>query len=119
MENPENLPPNMMQQPYFMKKDSSNALISLIAGILGWTFLPILGAICAVIFGHLAKSEIRKSNGMLTGDGMATAGLVLGYVWIGLIALAICLVIVALILFAPSWESMIEQMGPAMDYSPF
>ena len=36
-------------------------------------------AIAAIILGHMSRSEIRKSNGRLKGDGMATAGLVMGY----------------------------------------
>ena len=48
-------------------------------GILGWTLIPIVGAIIAVITGHIAKKDIRQSNGLLGGDGIATAGLILGY----------------------------------------
>ncbi len=58
---------------------STMAIISLIAGILGWTVIPLIGSIVAVITGHMAKKEIRESNGTLTGDGLATFGLVLGY----------------------------------------
>jgi hypothetical protein len=32
-----------------------------------------------VITGHMAQSEIKKSGGMITGKGMATAGLIMGY----------------------------------------
>ena len=59
--------------------NSTLAIASLILGILGWTFLPIVAAVIAVITGHLAKNEIKKSAGRLAGTGMATAGLVLGY----------------------------------------
>ena len=77
---------------------SGLALASLITGILAWLGLPVLGAIAAVITGHLAKQEIRESRGALTGDGLATAGLVLGYIQLGLIGLAIiALIILALI----------------------
>ena len=48
-------------------------------GILGWIFLPVVGGIIAIITGHLAKKEIRQSEGLLGGDGLATAGLMLGY----------------------------------------
>jgi Domain of unknown function (DUF4190) len=33
-----------------------------------------------VIFGHIARSKIRKSGGALGGKGIATAGLILGYI---------------------------------------
>jgi len=58
---------------------SSLSITSLIMGIVGWVLIPIVGGIIAVITGHMAKKEIRESNGLLSGDGLATAGLVLGY----------------------------------------
>ena len=67
-------------------QNSSTAIISLIAGILGLTLLPLIGSIVAIITGMMAKKEIRtaQNNGTLIGgDGMATAGLVLG--WVGLV----------------------------------
>ena len=41
----------------------------------------------------MAKGEIRNSGGTLSGDGLATAGLVLGYIGIGLTVLGICALI--------------------------
>jgi hypothetical protein len=73
------------------------AIISLIGGITGWTILPFLGSLAAVIFGHIAKSEIKKSGGMVTGNGMATAGLIMGYLSI---ALGICLACIWVLVFA-------------------
>ena len=75
---------------------STNAIISLIAGIAGWTILPILGAIVAIICGHIAKNEIRKSGGALGGNGMATAGLVMGYIMVGLFA-CICIAVAVML----------------------
>jgi hypothetical protein len=74
------------------KPNSNMALASLILGILGWTMLPPFGSIGAIITGHMAKNEIKSSMGELGGDGMATAGLVLGYANIA-IGLCICLVV--------------------------
>jgi len=72
--------------------NSTLAVASMILGILGWTFLPLLGAIIAVITGHMAKNEIKNSRGQLSGDGMATAGLLLGYTNL-ILGLCICLVV--------------------------
>jgi hypothetical protein len=78
-------------QPVGPATTSSKAVISLIFGILFFLFpLPIV----AVIFGHLALSEIRKSGGRLTGQGMATAGLILGY--IGSASIPIILIVAAI-----------------------
>jgi len=80
-------------QPYQTppaKPNSNMALASLVLGILGWTIAPGLASIAAIITGHLAKKEIRESNGELSGDGMATAGLIMGYASI-VIVLCVCL----------------------------
>lgn len=68
------------------------AIVSLIAGVLGWTLLPVLGSIAAVITGHMARAEIRRANGAIDGDGLAVTGLVLGY-------LAIAMGVVAVLAF--------------------
>lgn len=87
--------PNLVPAPApMLKKDSTLAIISLVSGLLGWTVLPVVGAIAAIVTGHLAKKEIRESNNALSGDGMALAGLILGYVQIGILVLGIlCLLV--------------------------
>lgn len=80
---------------YSSPQNSTLAIISLVAGILGFTFLPGLGSIAAIITGHMAKSEINKSAGTIGGGGMATAGLIMGY---ASIALWLCVCIIAFVL---------------------
>lgn len=82
--------PQYEGQPY-MIPNSNMAVISLIAGILGLTMFPILGSIVALILGYMAKKEIRDSAGHMTGDGMATAGLVLGWIGVGLTVFGLCI----------------------------
>lgn len=65
------------------------AVASLVLGILGLILIGPLGSIPAVICGHIAKSRIKKNPDMLTGDGMALAGLILGYVQIGFMVIMI------------------------------
>jgi hypothetical protein len=72
------------------QQNSTTAIISLVAGILGLTVFPGIGSIIAVITGHMAKGEIRRSGGTLGGDGAATWGLVLGYIGVVLLVLSIC-----------------------------
>ncbi len=74
---------------------SATAVISLIFGILAWTVLPLIGAIVAIVTGHVARSEIRHGQGAVAGDGMAIAGLVLG--WLQL--LFVFLLVAVLLLF--------------------
>ena len=59
---------------------SSKAIASLTCGIF-FIFPPF--AIAAIILGHLSLSQIRKSGGRLAGNGLAIAGLVLGYLGAG------------------------------------
>jgi len=82
-------------------KDSSLAIASLVTGILGWTLIPLLGSIAAIVTGHLAKKEIKESHGTLNGNSWATAGLILGYIQIGLVVLAgIAAIVLILVLGA-------------------
>jgi hypothetical protein len=101
--------------PTLAKRESSLAIISLIAGILGWTILPFIASIVAVITGHLAKKEIRESGGTMSGDGMALAGIILGYTMIGLVLLAILIVVIALLVFVPA----VTQTGTTNWFIPF
>ncbi len=65
---------------------SGKAIGSLICGLL-FFFFP--SSIVAVILGHLSLSDIRKAGGRLTGRGLATAGLVLGYMGLSVIPILI------------------------------
>lgn len=56
------------------------ATASMILGILSLLCLGIFAGIPAIILGHISRSNIRKSMGRLRGDGMALAGLVMGYI---------------------------------------
>ena len=60
---------------------SNKAIASLVCGVM---FFVFPASVAAVILGHLALSEIRKSAGRLTGQGMAVAGLATGYVGIAI-----------------------------------
>jgi Domain of unknown function (DUF4190) len=78
-------PPPPPPAPQPAPRTAPIALWSLVLAVLsffcGWLFTAIPAVICS----HIARSKIRKSDGALGGKGIATAGLILGY-----IALAIC-----------------------------
>jgi len=69
-----------------VSKTSGKAIASLVLSIL-WMYG--LGSLLAIILGHMARTEIRNSNGKLTGDGIAVAGLVIGYLLFVVIFLGI------------------------------
>jgi len=80
----------MSAQP---RTTSTTALISLVFGVLCWIALPFAAAIVAVICGHIARGEIRRAApGTIDGEGMAVAGLILGYLHLALIAVGLMLV---------------------------
>jgi hypothetical protein len=73
-------------------RTSGAAIASLIFGIIAWLGLPVVGAVVAVICGHVARGEIRRMPvGTIEGDGMALAGLILGYAQLVLCLLGILL----------------------------
>jgi hypothetical protein len=77
-------------------RTSSMAIVALVLGIISFLGLFFIGGIGAIATGHLARREIRASGGQVKGDGMALAGLVLGYANIAVSVLgfiAICLLI--------------------------
>ena len=69
------------------------AIWSLILAVLSFTCGWLFTAIPAVICGHIARSKIRKSGGTLGGRGIATTGLVLGYIALVLGIMGIPLVV--------------------------
>lgn len=70
---------------------SALAIVSLAFGICGLFFF---GSLIAVICGHIARSQIGNSQGMQTGDGLALAGLILGYLGLGVTLLIIAMLAV-------------------------
>jgi hypothetical protein len=72
------------------------AIASMVLGIL-WLYW--IGSLLAVIFAHVALSQIKRANGWQRGRGMAIAGLVLGYVGIALL-----LIVIIVALFVPTYD---------------
>jgi len=72
---------------------SGKAVGSLICGVL---FFVFPAAVVAVVLGHLALSDIRKSAGRIQGHGMAVAGLVLGYSGVAFIPFILIIAAIAI-----------------------
>src|SRR5215468_632157 len=91
-------PPAFAQLPanprpaFSSRKTSGMAIASLVLGVL-WIYW--IGSILALTFGYLAKKEIRDSPEPMEGNGLATAGIVLGWVGMGTLTFVILLVIIA------------------------
>jgi hypothetical protein len=82
-------PPSQPYQPYPPARPTNGlAIAALVCGIAA--FATGITCIPAIICGHLARREIRRTGEQ--GDGMAIAGLVCGYVG-GILSIAAILVI--------------------------
>jgi hypothetical protein len=87
-------------QPGAAIKNSGMAVASLVLGIVGMVFFPFVPSILAIIFGVIGTGQVKKSNGLLKGKGLATAGIILG-----IIAIVIVIIVIATLGFSMSWIS--------------
>jgi hypothetical protein len=94
---PYNPYPYNMYQPIMqpVQQDCGAATVSLVFGILAYFLLPGIGALVAIICGHVGIAQIKESNGAMKGKGLAIAGLVMGYVQIACIAIFALILILA------------------------
>lgn len=105
----------MQEGTDFISTNNRLAITSMISGLVSWLLwvvtgclslltlglasiclapvgiLTPIGWIVAVVTGHMGLSEIKKTGE--PGRGMAIAGLVMGYVGLGLILLSICAIV--------------------------
>ena len=93
---------------------NGTAIASLVFGIVSWFACPVVGGILAVVLGHAARGQIRDTH--QAGDGLAVAGLILGYAH--LIVFAIVMVVWFLILGGMAAFLAILGTLPAASPSP-
>jgi hypothetical protein len=70
-----------------IKRNNGLAVASLVCACAG--FLFIVPGVLGVIFGFIARSQIRQSRGTQGGDGLALAGIIVGFAWIGLFVILV------------------------------
>lgn len=64
--------------PLSPQKTSGLAITSLVLGILSFICCGLVSGVPALICGHIARGKIKRDPS-LSGDGLALAGLILGY----------------------------------------
>jgi Domain of unknown function (DUF4190) len=64
------------------------AIASLVCSCVGIVLLGV-PSIVGIVLGFVARSRIRRSNGVQGGDGLALAGIIVGFVVVGLVLLVI------------------------------
>jgi len=78
------------------RETDGKAIGSLVCGIASVTIFSILAGIPAIILGHISRSDIRKSGGRLKGEGLALAGLIMGYISLAIIPLILIIAAIAI-----------------------
>jgi hypothetical protein len=56
--------------------------MAIVSFVLGLIWVAGIGSLLAVIFGFVSRKKINQSQGQQSGDGLAIAGIVLGFVGI-------------------------------------
>ena len=77
------------------RETNGSAIVSVVLGVL---WFAGIGSLLALVFGYRARREIKNSAGAQKGSGLATAGIILG--WIGIAILLVGVVGGALTLMA-------------------
>lgn len=112
--NPEKLPQAI--QPPAGKKVNVMSIISLVTGVAPFVLIWIkyvrcigtLFPIAAIVFGVIGLSQIKKSNDVETGKGMAIAGIILGAV---LILVAILLLVLGFALGIAIFKNLVPGLN--------
>lgn len=68
-------------------RTSGLAIASLVTGLFFWCW--VIPGVVSIVLGHLALESIQDSGGTKTGRGMAIAGIVLGWVGIGILGVIV------------------------------
>lgn len=84
-------------------KTSGLAIASLVCSIAGLFMCLFIGQIVGIVLGYKARKEIKESAGALEGDGLASGGIIIG--WVG-IAVDIVIVLMMALAFTGALAGM-------------
>jgi hypothetical protein len=73
------------QQPYpgYGAPQAGTNIMAILSLVFAFVFAPV-----GIVLGHIAKKQIKQTGEQ--GDGLATAGLVISYIFTGLFVVACC-----------------------------
>ena len=80
------------------QRTSGAAIASLVLGIVGVTVVPLIPSVLAVVFGSRARDEIR-ADPAVSGEGLATAGIILGWIGVALSVVGLLFFVIGLAVF--------------------
>lgn len=84
-------------------------------------FILLVASLVAVITGYMGRQEIRLSGGTQGGEGMAMAGLVMGFIGLGVVMLGCVLLIFSiagLALLAPQIGEVFSEIERNLQLTP-
>jgi hypothetical protein len=76
-------PSGQLTAPY--PETNGSAVVSVLLGAL---WLGGIGSMLALVFGYRARRQIKKSRGSQKGSGLATAGIILGWIGVAILLVA-------------------------------
>lgn len=115
---PPGMPPGYGYPYYRARPTNSKATTSMVLGIVSLVSCWFFTGIPAIIIGNRAKKEIEASGGVEDGEGMAQAGVIMGWIAtvLSLLGLAFYVAMIAIILtVGETSDSRLEPTGPAVE----
>lgn len=88
-------------------RTNGKAIASLVLGIIGVTGIPFVASVVAIILGHMARREIVERGE--EGRGLATAGIILG--WVGVVLVLAGVLLVAVFLTTTTGGAIVTPAG--------
>jgi hypothetical protein len=85
--------PGSLPEPWQRQPGTNKLAVAALACGIGQLFFWSPAAIAAIVLGHSARRQIRQTGEQ--GDGLARAGLILGYAGLALTLLVVLLVVAA------------------------
>lgn len=92
-------------------KSDGMCIISLVLGISSFFICPIIFGILAIVFGRIGQKNVAASRGLLGGDSMARAGVILGIINI---AFSMLVIVIGMIAAASSHAAVLGLGAVAM-----
>jgi hypothetical protein len=96
-------------QPFGARPTNGMAIAALICGVCQ-VFFWFLAGIPAIVLGHMARKQIRQTGEQ--GDGMALAGMILGYIGLALTVLFVILLVIIAVAATHSGHTTTQFPGP-------
>lgn len=76
----------------------TSLVCAIVSVVFSWLIFPVLAAVAAVITGHMALKQTR-ANSTIGGRGIAFAGLIIGYIMLGFLALGVVVTVISFVFF--------------------